>query len=88
MPETIHLLGEGGSVFEFDLPLHEDIAKRLDNGQIKRVNPDGSPWVEPAEKPKDLTPKEKLQGEAAELGLDTSGTVAELQKRIDAALAE
>lgn len=30
-----------------------------------------------------LTPKQKLQKEATELGLDTSGTVPELQKRID-----
>jgi hypothetical protein len=30
-----------------------------------------------------LTPKQKLQKEAGELGLDTEGTVPELQKRID-----
>lgn len=32
---------------------------------------------------KPLTAKEKLQAEAKELGLDTEGTIPELQKRID-----
>lgn len=47
MAETIHLRGEGGGVFAFDLPLPEAIADRVAKGQMHRVNEDGSPWVEP-----------------------------------------
>lgn len=43
---TVHILGEGGTVFELSLPLHESIAERLAKGYIRRVMPDGSPYVE------------------------------------------
>jgi hypothetical protein len=49
--ESIHILGEGGSVFKMDLPLHEAIQERLTKGYLKRVNPDGSAYVEPDPKP-------------------------------------
>lgn len=39
-------------------------------------------WRE-VEAVKELTPKERLQADAAALGLDTSGTVADLTARID-----
>lgn len=43
--------------------------------------------VDPPEReayvPSKLTPREKLQAAAAELGLDTEGTKAEIQARID-----
>lgn len=46
MAETIHVVGEGGSVFAMDLPLPESIAQRLDTGQLRRVNADGSAFQE------------------------------------------
>lgn len=46
MVDQIHVLGEGGSVFLMDLPLHPAIEERLMKGYLKRVNPDGSPFVE------------------------------------------
>jgi hypothetical protein len=49
--ETIHVLGEGGVVFKMALPLHESIADRLTQGFLKRVNADGSPYVDGEAKP-------------------------------------
>lgn len=46
MADTIHILGEGGGVFELSLPLHETIAGRLASGHLRRVQADGSPYVE------------------------------------------
>ena len=51
MAETIWLRGEGGSVIEFDTPLSPPIASRLARGYLRRVNPDGSTYVEPADTP-------------------------------------
>jgi len=45
-PATVHILGEGGSVFELALPLHETIAEKLAKGHVRRVQPDGTPYVE------------------------------------------
>jgi hypothetical protein len=42
--ETIHILGEGGTVFELALPLSEAISERMAKGLIRRVNADGSPY--------------------------------------------
>jgi len=42
--ETCFIQGEGGTVFEMDLPLPSDIANRVRAGQIQRVNEDGSAW--------------------------------------------
>lgn len=47
--ETIHVRGEGGTVFRLGLPLHEEIANRLESGHLKRVNPDGTPYSGPAD---------------------------------------
>lgn len=49
MTETIHILGEGGTIFAMDLPLHEAIADRLTKGYLKRVNADGTPWTDEVE---------------------------------------
>lgn len=46
MTAAVHILGEGGGVFKFDLPLHETIAEKLAKGHIRRVQPDGTPYVE------------------------------------------
>ncbi|UKA69578.1 hypothetical protein [Arthrobacter sp. FW306-06-A] len=43
---TVHILGEGGGVFELSLPLHETIADKLAKGHLRRVQPDGTPYVE------------------------------------------
>ena len=85
MAETIWVRGEGGGLHQFDLPLDPLFAARLDAGQLVRVNPDGSPYVEAAGQPKGPTPKERLQAEALSLGVDTSGTVAELTERVTTA---
>lgn len=42
MADTIHVRGEGGTVFEMDLPLPESIEQRLKAGAIVQVNADGS----------------------------------------------
>ncbi len=51
MGETIHVRGEGGTVFAMDLPLPEGVAQRLARGDIVRVEAGGSPHAEPAEDP-------------------------------------
>ena len=45
-PATVHILGEGGGVFELSLPLHETIADKFAKGHVRRVQPDGTPYVE------------------------------------------
>jgi len=45
-PATVFILGEGGGVFELSLPLHETIADKLAKGHVRRVQPDGTPYVE------------------------------------------
>lgn len=45
----IHLLGEGGSIFKMDLPLHEVIEEKLRKGHVRRVNEDGSHYEAPAD---------------------------------------
>lgn len=49
MGETIRARGEGGTVFEMDLPLPAGVAQRLERGDIQRVNADGTPYIEPAD---------------------------------------
>ncbi|MFD9905628.1 hypothetical protein [Streptomyces sp. NPDC059063] len=47
MAETIYLRGEGGGIHAMDLPLHESIQQRLERGQLRRVNADGTPLTAP-----------------------------------------
>ncbi|MEU9777437.1 hypothetical protein [Streptomyces sp. NPDC047968] len=43
--DTIHVRGEGGSVFEMSLSrMSADMHRRLQMGRLRRVNPDGSPY--------------------------------------------
>lgn len=49
MGETIYVIGEGGTPFEMDLPLPAGVAQRLERGDIRRVNADGTPYEELAE---------------------------------------
>lgn len=55
MGETIHVRGEGGVLWEMDLPLPEGAAHRLANGDLKRVNADGSAY-EPEGDDQTMTP--------------------------------
>jgi hypothetical protein len=43
MAETIHLMGEGGAVFEYDLPLPRQIEKQWANQSLVQVDEDGVP---------------------------------------------
>lgn len=43
---TVFIQGEGGGVFELSLPLHETITDKLAKGHVRRVQADGSPYVE------------------------------------------
>jgi hypothetical protein len=47
MSETIHILGEEGAIFELaPSAITQFIADRLSKGYLKRVNADGTPFVE------------------------------------------
>jgi hypothetical protein len=50
MSKTVHILGEGGGIFEMSLPLSEPIEDRLLKGYLKRVNADGTPYREKSER--------------------------------------
>jgi hypothetical protein len=51
MAETAHFRGEGGHVWEMDLPLSEQHARDEREGRLVRVSPDGSAYVEPTPEP-------------------------------------
>ncbi|MFE7029453.1 hypothetical protein ACFU9Y_04020 [Streptomyces sp. NPDC057621] len=51
MAETGFFRGEGGHVWELDLPLNEAFARREQEGGLVRVTQDGSPFQEDAEEP-------------------------------------
>lgn len=55
MSETIHVLGEGGTIFQMDLPLPEAIEDRLVKGYLRRVNADGTPYQESSENTSERT---------------------------------
>jgi hypothetical protein len=48
MGATIHVRGEGGALWEMDLPLSKDHTSKLADGRLVRVNPDGSRYEAPA----------------------------------------
>lgn len=47
--ETAFFRGEGGCVIEMDLPLPEVMADKVTRGTLRRVNGDGSPFVDHSE---------------------------------------
>ncbi|RSN65423.1 hypothetical protein DMH01_03330 [Amycolatopsis sp. WAC 04182] len=47
--ETGFFRGEGGVVFEMDLPLSEVMADKVTRGTLRRVNEDGTPWRDESE---------------------------------------
>jgi hypothetical protein len=65
MADSIHVLGEGGSVFKMDLPLPEPIAQWLAKGELRRVNSDGSSYQEPV--PEESVPEEPVPGDGSAL---------------------
>lgn len=69
MTDTIHVLGEGGVVFEMALPLDRHIESRLTRGHLRRVNADGSDYSEaPATRPALNAPKGEWIGWAVRHG--------------------
>lgn len=50
MPKTVHILGEGGGIFEMSLPLSEPIQDRLTKGYLQLVDAAGNPIVETKER--------------------------------------
>lgn len=76
----IYLRGEGGATFAFALPLSVTIKQRYERGELVRVNPDGTPWREPASEPvpqsQDNPETENEKPESTDDG-DTSPKVAE-----------
>lgn len=53
--DVIHVRGEGGMVIAMSYPLGEGIEKRLVRGELRRVNPDGSPYTGEDDGPAALT---------------------------------
>ncbi|MFG2380565.1 hypothetical protein [Streptomyces avermitilis] len=47
MAETAHFRGEGGHVWEMDLPLSDQHARAHEEGRLVLVNEDGSAFEEP-----------------------------------------
>ncbi|GLZ34887.1 hypothetical protein Lesp02_70740 [Lentzea sp. NBRC 105346] len=86
--EVGYFQGSGGVIWRMALPLPEVYADQVRKHELKRVSgpDDPTPFVEPVEpvEEKPLTPKERIQADAAALGLSTDGTVAEITARIDA----
>lgn len=54
--QTAHFKGEGGVVWEMTLPLPETMQEKVTKGYLRRVNPDGTPYVEPADVPDPVAP--------------------------------
>jgi hypothetical protein len=50
-PEVAHYKGPGGVVWTMALPLDKILAKQERKGILRRVNPDGTPYAEPAPPP-------------------------------------
>lgn len=77
MAETIHVRGEGGSVIPMDLPLPEGVAERLAKGLLRRVNPDGSPYREPAAEPEGPPPQNAPKADWVGYAVRAGGLSAE-----------
>lgn len=61
MSKTVHILGEGGTIFELALPLSEPIEDRLLKGYLKRVNADGTPFREKSQRVQPATYASKAE---------------------------
>jgi len=60
--ETVYMRGQGGAVWEMTLPLQPAMQKQYEAGDLVRVNPDGSPYEEPAPK-RSRAPKAAAEGD-------------------------
>ena len=49
MAESGHFRGAGNVIWELALPLNEVMQEQLTKGYLRRVNADGSPYVEPSQ---------------------------------------
>lgn len=78
--DTVHILGEGGGIFELSLPLHETIADKLKKGLVRRVNADGSPYDEHA-RPAGSEPTDKRPAVSAAKDVWATWAVAESERR-------
>lgn len=55
MAETVRFRSESNQLIDLDLPLSEIMQEKVTKGYLRRVNEDGTLWVEPAEGGSDLT---------------------------------
>jgi hypothetical protein len=65
MGEVVHVRGEGGAIQTLDLAafLHSGLRKRLDRGDLVRVNPDGSTWTGTEPEPEPAPPEDTSIGD-------------------------
>jgi hypothetical protein len=77
MPKTVHILGEGGAVFELALPLSEPIEDRLLKGYLKLVTADGTPVKEKSARvrPKTTDSKAEWVGWAVHISQSTESPI-------------
>jgi hypothetical protein len=77
MPKTVHILGEGGTIFEMVLPLSEPIEDRLLKGYLKRVNADGTPYRGKSDRvqPPAYAPKRDWVGWAVQISQSTDSPI-------------
>lgn len=66
--ETGFFRGSGGSVWQMDLPLSENMRDQLTKGYLTRVTEDGSPYVEPADDAEPEQPPAANANKAAWIG--------------------
>jgi hypothetical protein len=79
MSDTIHIMGEEGVIFKMTPEmLTEPIADRLARGYLKRVNADGSPYVEKVERtqPAPYAPKAEWVGWAVHVSQATDSPIS------------
>jgi hypothetical protein len=79
MSETIHILGEEGARFDLaPSAVTQFIADRLQKGFLKRVNADGTPFVEKTERvqPADYAPKGEWVGWAVHISQSTDSPIS------------
>ena len=74
MADTGFFKGEGGTIWEMDLPLPEVMQEKVVKQYLKRVNEDGTPYVEDAEqepqRPATSAKKAEWVGWAVHNGMD------------------
>jgi hypothetical protein len=77
MSKTVHILTEGGTIIQMDLPLHEAIADRLAKGHLKLVTADGAPVVEKSARtqPAPYAPKGDWVGWAVHVSQSTDSPI-------------